>query len=218
MAEKIVSQDSVGMVFGRLTVVREFMGPNGTKARARHWECQCICGRITTVITNNLKQRGTGSCGCTTIEANTTHGMTNTPEYEIWIQMKGRIQNPNHTSYKNYGARGISLDPRWLDFGAFIKDVGMRPSPKHSIERINNEGNYEPDNVRWATRAEQNRNKRSNRNITYNGKTQCMADWAKEMGISPRALSRRLREWPLDIAIGTPRLLPSRQIRRLTTK
>lgn len=112
-----------------------------------------------------------------------THGMSRTAMYKRWRSMRNRCENPNAPVYKNYGGRGIRVCERWRDFELFAADMGPAPSGC-SIDRINNDGNYEPGNCRWATRADQNRNTRRVHLITHEGRTQCVADWALELGLS----------------------------------
>jgi len=131
------------------------------------------------------------------IKNNTTHGATvggtTTPEFRTWCHIRSRCLNPNNKFYSDYGGRGITVCQRWLDaFENFLADMGPRPSVKHSIDRIDNDGNYEPGNCRWATISEQARNTRQNRNIEFNGSTVCVTDLARMHGIDPRTLTRRL--------------------------
>jgi hypothetical protein len=122
-----------------------------------------------------------------------------------WAHMISRCHNENDKSFKNYGARGIQVCERWRNsFDTFFTDVGMRPGTGYSLDRINNDGNYEPSNCRWATVEEQHRNTRETRLITAFGKTQCMADWAKEIGMEPTGLMRRLNCWSVEKALTTP--------------
>lgn len=119
--------------------------------------------------------------------------LTERPEYNIWCAMRERCSNPNNKGYKYYGARGIKVDQEWQgSFETFFRDVGPRPSPQHSIDRINNNGNYEPGNVRWATVYEQAQNKRSNRLVTINGETRCVAEWARIAGLKEGTVYYRL--------------------------
>ena len=121
------------------------------------------------------------------------HGLSDTPEHKIWIDMRQRCSNQNRHNFKHYGGRGITVCERWMTFENFIADVGFRPSRKHSLERINNDGNYEPQNVRWATVVEQRHNMRSNRWIEIDGRRQTIGDWAKERGIDERLIRIRIR-------------------------
>jgi len=132
--------------------------------------------------------------------------MSGTPTYESWHQMIQRCTNPKNDSFDRYGGRGIAVCKRWLaSFPAFLEDMGARPSFKHSIERCENSGNYEPGNCRWATKKEQQRNMRSNRMLTHDGKTMCLAAWAEQIGLSTLSLSSRLRlGWTVEEALTIP--------------
>lgn len=138
---------------------------------------------------------------------NTKHGQARrgqqTPEYVAWVDMRGRCFNPRNKSFKDYGGRGIGVDARWCEsFEAFLADVGPRPSPKHTLERVNNDRGYVPTNVRWATRAEQNANRRFNRMITFNGRTLHLSGWARQLGVSVKTLGGRIRSgWPIERAL-----------------
>lgn len=150
------------------------------------------------------------SCGCLKldmfVERFTTHGGSSTPEYAIWYSMIRRCETPSDTNYPRYGACGIRACDRWRhSFENFLADMGPRPSPEHSIDRIESAGNYEPGNCRWTTRIEQNRNRRSNRMVTWNGRTQTLAAWAEEVGIYGDLLSYRLNAgWSVERALTTP--------------
>jgi hypothetical protein len=127
-----------------------------------------------------------------------------TPEYGSWCAMKSRCNHSGTSHYARYGGRGITYDAAWEDFSVFLKDMGFKPDPKMELERIDNNGNYCKDNCKWATRKEQTRNrggKRATRLYTFNGKTMCIADWAKEIGIKPQSMQKRLNKgWPLEKA------------------
>ena len=131
------------------------------------------------------------------------------PEYSSWCAMKHRCNNQGSTYYERYGGRGITYDPSWEDFAVFLTDMGKKPNPKMELERIDNNKNYCKENCRWATRKEQTRNrggKRATRLYTFEGKTMCIADWAKEVGISPQSMQKRLNNgWPLDKAFSKER-------------
>jgi len=119
---------------------------------------------------------------------------TKDPEYHCWRAMLARCNNPNATGYSNYGGRGIRVCPQWLtDFRTFVADVGPRPSMDHSIDRIDNDGHYEPSNVKWSTTEEQNRHKRSLIYITINGETACLAEWARRNGLSEEVIWHRIK-------------------------
>lgn len=128
------------------------------------------------------------------------------PLYSVWLDMKARCYRESRKDFHHYGGRGITVCARWRkNFWAFVADMGERPTPQHTIERINNDGNYEPDNCCWATRAEQNINTRTNRNLTLAGRTQPILHWARELGIDPATLRYRLRHWPIEKALSQPK-------------
>ena len=134
-----------------------------------------------------------------------SHRATQTPEYKIWIGIIVRCENTKSNRFPRYGGRGIKVCERWrISFPAFLNDMGIRPSPKHSIDRIDNDGNYELGNCRWATDAQQRRNRSDTRLITAFDRTQCLADWAAETGIDRLALHWRLKHWTPEEAISRP--------------
>lgn len=126
------------------------------------------------------------------------------PEYKAWGHMKERCYNSNCVNYKNYGARGITLCDRWKDFINFYQDMGTKPSNKHSLERIDNNGNYEPNNCKWATRGQQLRNKRSNRILRFKNKSMVLTDWAFYLKMPYSTLAMRLkRGWTVERALSS---------------
>lgn len=152
----------VGDVYDRWTVIAP-AGRDGTGHLK--WLCRCVCGTEKAIAGTYLRCGVSRSCGCLQRErapgAPSTHEMSTTAEYRAWQAMKQRCLNANNPSFRDYGARGISICEAWLEsFEAFIDDVGRRPSRKHSLHRIDNDGNYEPGNVEWATRKEQAANRR----------------------------------------------------------
>lgn len=185
---------TVGMTVGRWTVV----GPsvwNGRSSGHRKWPCKCQCGTERLVAGPSLARGVSQSCGCLHREiasqAATKHGGGGSAEYRVWKHMRGRCRDPNDTRYADYGGRGISICARWDDFALFLLDVGPRPSPSHSIERLDVDGNYEPGNVVWATAKEQARNTRKTSFVEFEGQVHKLADLADTLGISAGALHQR---------------------------
>lgn len=155
------------------------------------------------------------SCGCyrneraaETGQLRAKHNLSYKPEYFIWHNMIDRCYNTSNPRYHRYGERGIIVCDRWLGENGvsnFYEDLGPRPSSDYTIEREDNDGNYEPDNCRWATRAEQNRNNSRNQLLTFNGKTLCIADWVEETGITRAAIVKRLKlGWSVERTLTTP--------------
>lgn len=134
------------------------------------------------------------------------HGLTGTPTHNIWGTMIQRCTNPNSMAFKHYGARGITVCERWLTFENFLADMGERPSTDHSIDRYpDNAGNYEPNNCRWATATEQARNTKTNKILTHNGQSRCIAEWAELTGIKYETIRRRLHfGWTVEEALTRP--------------
>ena len=150
-----------GRSFGRLTVTHEGERSN----QQRRWYCRCTCGNVKLIYQNDLLRQKTQSCGCLhneqAKELFTTHGKTDSPEYVSWVGMKTRCYNPNYREYHLYGGRGVQVCRRWRDsFENFLRDMGPKPTPQHSIDRKDNDKNYEPSNCHWATPLEQTHNRR----------------------------------------------------------
>lgn len=195
-------KDIRGLTFGCLAVL-EYAGLRGATRKRTHWHCRCECGNTTVVATRNLRSGNTKSCGCG--QPRTTHGMCYQPEYQVWGTMKDRCNNPNNQCSQYYGGRGITYCPQWAKFENFFADMGPRPSSKHVLARIDTDGNYEPSNCRWLTRAEHTGNSRNTRLITFGGHTRSVTGWAKEMGMKRITLSQRLRNgWTIERALTQP--------------
>ncbi len=187
--------DISGKKFGRLTVVSLY---SVNKHNHSEWLCLCECGNRKVINGNSLNMGRTRSCGCYSKEIQltlkTTHGQSRTPEYVAWQAMKERCDNPDHPGYPDYGERGIKVFSGWRDsFENFIEYVGKRPSKKHSLDRINNDGNYEPGNVRWGTKKQQSRNTRRNIWIEHEGRKLVANDWAKLLGIDFSTVVRNIK-------------------------
>lgn len=156
---------------------------------------RCDCGKYIEAELHTVRKGRVKSCGCFNHakigEFARKHGKSRSPEARIWAGMRNRCRNPNANGFNLYGGRGISVDPAWDTFEQFLADMGPRPSPRHSLDRIDNEKGYGPANCRWATQSQQCRNQRKTIKVTAFGKTQAIKDWAEELGIPSRRLSGR---------------------------
>lgn len=203
------AHDLSGRVFGRLTAIAR-IPPYGNNKTL--WECVCACGRKTRSAASNLKSGMSKSCGCISIEKKRARSREHPPkpksEYAAWRGMRRRCLSSSSASYHRYGGRGITICDRWRDsFDNFIADMGMKPSPGHSLDRVNNDGNYEPGNCRWATMTEQLRNTSTNRYITLNGETMPLSAWVERTGLPGGCIANRLdRGWDVERALTTPSL------------
>lgn len=179
------------------------------KTRPVLWFCKCDCGTEKTVNIQNIRRGLSKSCGCYNDEVrgkfSITHHeasrYTKTKEYRIWSFMKVRCLNKNSKAYFWYGARGIKVCDRWMKYENFLEDMGRCPDGM-SLDRINNDGNYEKSNCRWATKIEQANNTRTNRYIFWKGRRQTMAQWCRELGISPQLTTQRIDRdgWSIERA------------------
>lgn len=201
---------AIGDRFGRL-IFRGELPPRNNRRRGLFL---CVCGAEREIAVHDVRSGHTTSCGCVlreVIRRARTHGATRgravPREYEAWKAMKRRCYGAGTINYHDYGGRGIRVCDRWLhDFAAFLADVGPKPSKAHSLDRINNNGNYEPANCRWATRSEQRRNTRQGLHlVTLGGETRPIVDWAAVSGVPEESISARLRNgWDAQRAIFQP--------------
>lgn len=213
----MATEDLTGKTFGHLTVIgraENHISPSG-KIYSK-WLCVCACGKKLEVLGRSLRSGHTQSCGCLqvdrTISSHRKHGGSADSLYAIWDGMKQRCNNQHHKYYKDYGARGISVCKEWLsDYQAFrnwaIQNGYNSISEKYqcTLDRIDVNGNYEPSNCRWVNMKVQQRNRRNNVEITYNGRTQCLQAWATDVGLPFDTLWRRLkRGWGVEKALTTP--------------
>jgi len=188
---------NIGDQFGRLTVVGEGLP---TKNGSRKWDCVCICGGVNSVISAALNSGKTTSCGCIYRESrpftNRKHGESRkTTEYKTWAHIQDRCYNPNNKKYYRYGLRGIIVCERWLGengYENFLSDMGRKPTSKHSLDRIDNNGNYEPSNCRWATSEQQSRNRSNNVWIEYLGERKVLQQWADELKVTGTAIQYQI--------------------------
>ena len=197
--KKIESSNiKIGEKIGRLTLLsNEIIG------KYRKGTYLCDCGNIVLKDFYHVKNGLTKSCGCLIKEVSgnryKTHGMSKTNEFAIWQGMIARCYNKNNNKYHRYGGRGIKVCERWLhNFEKFLEDMGKRPSLKHSIERINNDGNYEPSNCRWDIPFAQSRNNSRNHWIEYNGEKMILQDWADKLGFSQSYMSKLIKNMTID--------------------
>lgn len=182
--------DITGKKFNRLTAL--FVS-HQSASLAFVWLCRCDCGEEVFVIFGDLVSGHTKSCGCLKLSGvgYVRHGKYRTRVYDAWCRMIQRCGNKRNPSYKHYGGRGIRVCKRWHRFENFYKDMGDPPDRK-SIGRINNDGNYCPENCRWESSAEQSRNTRRNNLITHNGTTLCISDWAGRTGLHRATIRKRI--------------------------
>lgn len=199
--------DLEGQRFGRLTVLRIADRKDGVV----RWTCLCDCGTTKDIRSQKLRIGSTRSCGCFQRDVAGTfnailHGHASrgvrTPEYMAWMAMLARCRNPKHKEFKHYGGRGITVCERWLKFENFLEDMKLKPIPELSIDRKNNNGNYEPGNCRWATKEEQQSNRRNNKWIESGGERRTLAQWERHLGFLPGRITQRLkRGWSEEEAI-----------------
>ena len=204
------AKDHGGQRFGRLTVLCR----DGARSGYVTWRCRCDCGAECVVTGQHLRRGSTTSCGCVarqeTVRRATKHGHVAggrmPPEYRCWASMIARCVNSRAASYPDYGGRGIAVCERWRgDFAAFLEDMGRKPSPDHSIDRINNDGNYEPSNCKWSTRSEQQRNRRSTATLTIGEHRRPVVEWSEITGLTPKAIQNRIASgWPAEKILSVP--------------
>lgn len=196
--------DRLGQRYGRLLVTERAPNKSETDTNAR-WKCLCDCGRETVQYGQDLKKGKVISCGCWNEEKRFKHGLADTPVHRVWIGMRSRCNNPKAREYVNYGGRGIKVCDRWESFENFVADMGIRPEG-YSIDRINNDGNYEPSNCRWATTTQQLNNRRVNRVLELNGERRTIGEWSAKLGIGWSTIRNRVDRygWTIEKALTTP--------------
>lgn len=183
------AKNLIGMKFGRLTVLKRvepFSYPI-------YWRCICDCGNEVTVRGSHLKDEHVRSCGCLAVDTSTTHGLSNHRIYNIWCKMLSRCNNSHNNEFHNYGARGIKICDEWqLNFMSFYNwSMKNGYSDNLTIDRIDNNGNYEPNNCRWTTAKEQANNRRSNKLLEYNGEIKTIAQWCEMYSLNYWTTLRR---------------------------
>lgn len=197
MAGKIL-HDLAGQRFTDWTVLCRTASPPGIVSRTTYWLCRCVCGHERAVRSSALLIGRSTGCGCgkskRLSQRMKTHGRSNCDLYHIWQYIIQRCTNPKNTGYRRYGGRGIKVCDRWLEsFENFLADVGERPSPKHSLDRIDNDKGYESGNCRWATRYQQHRNRATNRFVEVGGRRMCVADLQYLCGTNGSAIIALLK-------------------------
>ena len=198
--------DLVGQRFNKLVVV-EFAGLD--KRRNSRWKCKCDCGGVAVYTACNLKSMRIKGCGCLLRGKRVDVLVADHPDFKCFSAMLDRCYTPTCANYHNYGGRGITVCDRWREggFKVFISDMGPRPTPQHSIDRVDNNKGYSPENCRWATKKEQARNMRTNRLLTHNGVTATVAEWAEKLGVTITCITDRLDKLGMTVeeAVTTPK-------------
>lgn len=196
---------NINSKYGMLTVMKRDGSTEGGHAM---YLCKCDCGTIKRIYGVGLNNKRTVSCGCKRRSLggkNKTHGLTKTRIYSIWSGMKARCLNRRDDAYKYYGGRGIAICERWLSFENFLLDMGKEHTIGLTLERIDNNGNYEPSNVKWATLVEQANNKRNNRIIIVDGVTKTLSEYSKFSGIKVTTIHNRIKSgWSNKDAVTIP--------------
>ena len=205
-------KDLSGATFGYWTVINEASPRYCCGKRIRYWQCICVCGTERAVKEQSLKSGKSKSCGCfhsqimhESSKWNTTHGLSDSRLYRIYRHMLGRCYNPHDLRYKHYGAKGITVCNEWKSFEPFAEWAKMSGySDNLSIDRIDVNKGYSPENCRWATLVEQANNKTNTKYLTYNGETKSIAEWAKELGMTYKKLYKRIYVgWDVERALTT---------------
>jgi len=196
-------KDITGQQFGLLTVTH-FVGRIKQKS---YWGYECKCGSTGVIRLSALTQRPPKkfpkSCGCSNTHSAITHGKSHSSEYKSYMQAKTRCQARSNPAYHHYGGRGIEF--RFSSFEDFYTELGNKPTPKHSVNRINNDGHYETGNVEWALQKRQVRNRRNTRYLTVNGITKTWAEWAENIPVSVQVIQSRLKnQWCDECTVSLP--------------
>lgn len=210
---------TAGERFGRLIVIRQ--APSSRTSRDRRVHCTCDCGKSKDFRLSDLRNGKTRSCGCLSRETASkrckTHGRSGTPLYQVWGSMVERCSVPTCSAYARYGGRGIHVCKKWLKFENFLSDMGERPEGgvRYTLERKDNNRGYSKSNCKWATHADQSNNRSVNVRIEFDGRTQNLNQWCRELGISMGAMIHRIRAgWGIEEAFTTPSPSPHRVRRK----
>ncbi len=202
MGKKFI--DLTGQSFGKWTVLFRMHSKESTSAV---WKCRCSCGSTLNIYGSALRAQKTLSCrACRMNIIRKEICNEDKPEYKSWDGLKQRCSNPNNASFNRYGELGVTVCERWKhSFDNFLADMGPKPSAQHSIDRKDNNGNYEPGNCRWATKKEQARNRTNNKCITFENKTLTISEWAEITNIAPTNITRRLKSgWTIEKTLTHP--------------
>ena len=197
-----------GMKFGKLHALEELKERGARNGKL--WACACECGTVKKILATSLRSGNSKSCGCVAVEKTkarvTKHGQSDSLVHHVWRSMKQRCLNPRSKSFPNYGGRGIKVCDRWLVFENFLNDMGPRPEGG-TLERVDNDGGYCPENCRWAPRKEQQLNTRRSNKVTAFGETKTTAEWSEDprCAVAVKALRKRIaRGVSAELAISTP--------------
>jgi hypothetical protein len=186
----------VGAIIARLTVKSETRLPG---KKGRFFVCSCSCGGETVAYRGHLLNGSRVSCGCQMKVTKTRHGMAHSPEYKAWENARSRCQNPRNKKFPIYGGRGITMSAEWsTSFEAFIRDMGKRPTLKHTLERLDSNSGYNSENCVWATRIQQNNNRSFNRHVAYQGRSLTIAQASRATGIPQATILGRLNAGKTD--------------------
>ena len=200
-------QDLTGKRFQRLVVIARNIPIIPRKNKHTYWECLCDCGNPVVVKSTHLHSGNTKSCGCyardNIKERSTTHGLTDSPEYNSWKSMNKRCYSKSNQAYARYGGRGITVCDEWKNsFEAFYRDMGSRPSSEHTLDRKDNSKGYSKENCRWATKKEQANNRRNSIFCEHNGERRTIPEWCLVLGLNYHLIRRRIRAgWSFEKAI-----------------
>jgi DNA-directed RNA polymerase subunit RPC12/RpoP len=195
--------DRTGQRFGAIVVTGRLQHEKG---KPWLWRYMCDCGKTGTADSSNLKRKTScPDCSTKRINAkNTSHGLTDTWLFRRWRSMLRRCYDPSCPRFERYGGRGIAVHPRWHDVSLFVLDLPSCPGRQYQLDRIDNNKDYEPGNVKWSLPKDNARNRSNNRLLTYKGRTQCLSAWEEELGINKGKLSSRLRKgWTVERALTT---------------
>ena len=192
----------IGKKVGSLLISKKIVDNRGVNL----FQCHCDCGNIINYPIKKITQKRIKSCGCKTLKVNSIHNMSDSIEYISWQSMITRCYNPKSVTYKRYGGRGITVCERWLNsFENFFEDMGIRPHIEYTLDRINNEFGYSPDNCKWSSKREQSLNRGNNTIIEFKGVKKNLSVWAKELGINCGTISSRLKSgWSVQDALTLP--------------